>query len=342
MTLRVPHAIDGATYPSDQIRMMQQAAALGSQGIIGIADLTVKTLLTPGAGVRIGRGQAFIAGRDGLDPGQTSGQGTYTVYNDADLVVNLTGTDGASARNDLLILRVEDPTWPGSGWGHDPATDVMVYPHVIQGVPAGTEEIPPEYRWSAIPLARIEWPDNTSTVTANEIVSVRKVANAKSLLVKRVQRGIDPIDYAGNITDPDYEVWPQTPWDDIAIPSWATQVQMDAVWGQVGFFPSDYSGSGSTDARGLVRVALGTVAETIVYSDWSAYNFNELSPSNGYRVGIFNFDAQPVPESMRGITTLLRMQASGDPLAGGRLRADEWSNYRVDLLFQEVAVEDVT
>lgn len=340
MTLRVPHAIDGATYTSDQIRMMQQAAALGAEGIIDVADLIVRPRATPGTGVRIGRGQALVRGRDGLDPGDTSGQGTYAVYNDAHVDVPLTGTDGAGARQDLLILRVEDPTWPGAGWDHDPETDPMVYPYVIQGVPAGTATIPAEYRWSAIPLARIEWPSNTATVTAGMIKTVRWVANPKSLLVKRVQRGITPIDYAGNIQAPDWENWPDLVWPDVTIPSWATQVQVDAIWGQAGFFPGDKAGgSGSTDARGRVRVALGPGAQTI-YTGTSAYNENE-DPNNGKRVAIFNFDQIPIPAALRGITTNLRMQVSGEAGVRGRLRADGAANFRVDLLFQEVAIEDV-
>lgn len=341
MTLRTAHAIDGATYMADQIRMMQRAASLDAEGIIGVGDLVVRPYLTPGTGARIGLGQALIRGRDGLDPGQTSGQGTYTVYNDADLDVPLVGTAGIGERNDLLILRVEDPTWPGAGWSRNPEVDPMVYPYVIQNVPTNTKTIPVEHRWSAIPLARIEWPANTTTVTAGMIKSVRTVANAKSHLVKRVQRGVEPLDYAGNIQWPEFENWPNIPWDDVEVPSWATQVQVDAIWGQCGYFPDDSaSGTGTTDALGQARVSLG-VTGNVVRSGWSAYNFNQTSASNGQRVAIFNFDNVALPPSMRGITTSLQMQVSGDPGARGRLRADRASNFRTDLLFQEAAVVDV-
>jgi hypothetical protein len=344
MTLQPAFAVDGATYPGAQLRMMQRATSGGAQGIVSVGDLAVRALDVPGTSVRIGDGQALVIGRDGLDPGQVSGQGTYAIWNSGDEVVPVTGTGSAGTRSDLLILRVEDPTWPGSGWVHDPAADPMVYPYVIQGVPAGTTTIPPEYRWSAIPLARIDWPASTATVTQDMIVDVRSLAAPRITTEQRIQTGVTPYDLGGNITTY-FENWPNLVWEDIVIPSWATQVQMVGTWAQVFYGAEDLaSGSGSTDARGRLRVALGFGeggGPTDLTTRFSSYNLN-LDTSNAERHMMLAGDQLLIPAAMRGQAANLRLQCQGTEGVRGRLRADEYATFLGNVTFREVPTVDVS
>jgi hypothetical protein len=344
MTLQKAFAVDGGgPYPGPQLRMMQRAATRGAEGIVEAADLRVLSLETPGTKVRITSGQALILGRDNLSPGQVSEQGTYAVWNSGDQDVLITAT-GASPRVDLLVLRVEDPSWPGTSWDHDESVDPLVYPHVIEGVAPGTTMIPAGNLWSAIPLARIEMPASTATVQQSYIHDVRQMAEPRRERQLRIQRGIDPVDLAGNIVDPDYENWPNLVWEDVRIPTWATQVQMIGSWENCWLSSEDLaSGSGSTDARGRARLALGygtPGGATDIVTASSAYNFN-LNVSNGERVSFGAADQKLVPAAMRGQLANLRMQVSGTSGVRGRLRADGWANFYCDLEFLEVPIVDV-
>ncbi|WP_433701790.1 hypothetical protein [Nocardiopsis sp. CA-288880] len=329
------YAVDGSELTGPVLRAQLQSATRAGEGIIEYGDLRVRELAVPGTSVRVASGACVIRGKE------VSFQGSYYGTNFGEETVTIPET-GASARSDMIVAQVEDPTISGSPWSHDPATEPLIYIRVIPGVPSTATTIAETSQpgITAIPLARVDLPASTGTVEQEHIVDLRQMMDERSKVVMRVQRGVSPIDYAGNITSPDFENWPNLVWDDVDIPVWATQVQIDAVWGQTGFFPDDYSGSGSTDARGEARVSLG-VTGNVVRSAWSSYNFNQLSPTNGIRVAIFNSDQVLIPAAMRGITTSLQMQVSGDPLAGGRLRADGASNYRVTLNFLERPVVDV-
>ena len=344
MTLQPVFAQDGGTYSAVQMRAMQDAAALGSEGIISVGDLAVRPLATPGDGVRVTAGQALIRGRDGLGPGDTSLQGTYAVWNQGDHTEEVDGTAGVGARSDLVVLRVEDSTWPGSGWTAPPGSPPVV--HIIQGVPSSTRTIPSQYRWSAIPLARIDWPQNTSTVTAGMIVDLRQVANPKRRREVRSQQGgtmSDGVtwDEAGNIVAPDIERWPQHEWTDVPVPHWATQATILGNW-DLTFLKPTGGTAGSDDARGQLHVGLvGGPAPSLTTTP-SAYNFNQTGPTNGYRCSVANRDTITIPAAWRGLTVSARMYVSGTPGMNGRLVADNWANFSVDIEFREVPVLDAT
>lgn len=341
MTLQPVFAQDGGTYFADQLRMMQQIAAMGAEGVVSVGDLAVRPLPTPGPGARIVGGSAFVLGRDGLAPGDTSAQGTYAAWNRGDHQVELDGTAGAGARSDLLVLRVEDSTWPGSGWTRPPGSAPV--PHVIQGVPPTTMTIPAQYRWSAIPLARINWTPNTSTLTAGMITDLRQVANPKTQSEERTQRGGTLTggewDEAGNIVAPAIERWPQHEWVDIRIPRWATQASITGNWDLT--FLKPLNPVGANDARGELHVGL-VGSPGALRTEPSAYNFNQFSSSNGYRCSAANRDTIPIPAAWRGLTVSARMYVSGTPGQAGRLVADNWANFGVRIEFREVPVLDAT
>ncbi|GAB3213328.1 hypothetical protein GCM10027294_43850 [Marinactinospora endophytica] len=336
MTWQPVYAVDGGTISGPVLRLQQQSATRGGEGIVEAGDLRVQALAVPGSAVRVAAGACTIVGRE------VAWQGSYYGHNVGDDVVDIAATDSAGGRSDLVVARIEDPTINGSPWNHDPSQDPLIYTRVIPGVPPGTTAVPAG-AGSAIPLARIDIPASTATITQSMITDLRQMMDPRRQRVLRVQRGVDPIDLGGNVQNPDWENWPNLVWPDVVIPEWATQVQMVGHWGNVLFGSADLaSGSGSTDAAGRARIALGYGAAggaTDIQTQNSIYNFN-LS-SNATRVGFMAADQRAVPAAMRGQRANLRMQVSGTAGVRGRLRADAWSNFYVDLEFLELPTLDV-
>ncbi|MEU2592377.1 hypothetical protein ABZ649_04660 [Streptomyces albidoflavus] len=164
--IQPPLMVTGGTHPARTMRMMIRDLARGSQGVTEGNDMRVWPLSTPGSGVRISDGSGIVRGA-------AWGQGSYTQYNVGDALVPIAPT-GAAGRNDLVVLRVEDPEYEGN---RDPAGDDIGYFHVIPGVSATATE--PPAGMTAIPLARVALPANTATVTAAMITDLRKIANPR-------------------------------------------------------------------------------------------------------------------------------------------------------------------
>jgi hypothetical protein len=325
-------AVDGQTNDAALARLQLQAATSGAEGVVGAGDLVVTATPTPGSSVLVGGGACTVVGKE------ASFQGSYFGYNVGAQSVPITATGGGGGRSDLIVARVEDPTVAGTPWTHDPATDSLIYARVIEGVAPSTTKAPADQ--SAIALARIDIPASTSTITQAMIHDLRGVddnvtdGNGRQQRALRIQRGVSPIDLAGNIKTPDWENWPDLVWT-VVVPSWATQAQIVAHWGSVMFQSSD----GNGDATGATRIALG-VGGTTVYTNSSAYNFN-INTGNAQRVDMLNADQVNIPAALRGHTCNLSMQVSGGATTLGRLRADGWANFYVDIEFLEVPVPNI-
>lgn len=319
-------AVSGAESSARIARLQLQSATRGGNGIVEAGDLAVTELDVPGPAVKIAGGAAVAFGRE------ATYQGSYYAFNVGDDQVSINPTGSGAGRSDMVILRVEDPNIDGTPWAHDPANDPIYYFRVIEGVDPTATDVPEGT--TGVPLARIDIPPSTATITQDMITDLRVMMDPRTEYVVRVQRGVAPTDYAGDIQIPDWEDWPNLVWT-VDVPEWATQVQVDATWGNAAFFDSDYAGSGAHDARGRLRVLLGSIN-----TDWCAYNFN-VDPNNGQRVSMVLADQIAVPASMRGTTQNLRMQVSGEVGVGGRLRADGFANFVCRLNFLEVPVPDI-
>jgi hypothetical protein len=323
-------AIDGQTNDAILARLQLQAATSGAEGVVGAGDLVVSATSTPGSSVLISSGACVVLGKE------AAFQGAYFGFNVGNETLPITATGGGGGRSDLIVARVEDPTVAGTPWTHDPATDSLIYARVIEDVDPATTTAPDDQ--SAIALARIDIPVSTSTITQAMITDLRSaddnvtVANGRAQRALRVQRGVNPVDFAGNITA-SYENFPDLVWT-VVVPSWATQVQVVGHWGQMMFQNSD----GSGDAQGHMRVHLG-VGGTDIYTVASIYNFN-INTGNAQRVSMFTADQIAVPAALRGQTCSLSMQVQGGGTAG-RLKADDAANFYVDLEFLEIPVVDI-
>lgn len=223
MTLtRVPIATTGSVdgHSAQQFRMMIKDLARDNQGVTTGSDLKVTALGTPGAGVQVGDGSAVIAGKASVV------QGHYNAYNIGAVTVPIAAT-GGSPRNDLIVLRVEDPEYEGT---LDPATDNINYIEVVSNVAAGTTSPPSGY--SAVALARIEIPASTSVITSGMIKDVRQIANPRRERHLLTYYASDPlVEISG--TSETWQTFPALPgaspagsMANIAIPAWAASAKV--------------------------------------------------------------------------------------------------------------------
>lgn len=324
-------AVTGAQSSARIARLQLQSGTASGNGVVDSNHLRVLELEVPGTSVRITSGGATILGQE------LEFQGSYFAFNVGDATLPISPTGSGAGRSDLVVLRVEDPNIDGTPWSHDVTTDPVYYFRVIEGVSSTETEAPPGT--TAIPLARIDIPASTATITQDMITDVRQLANPKTQRVLRVQRGGTQTggnwDEAGNITDY-YERWPQHEWT-ATIPTWATQAQVLANWDNVFLKPLPVAGE--NDARGRLRIHI-TDGTNVVETTPSAYNFNQFGNSNGYRCSAANRDQITIPEVMRGATVNVHMYVEGTEGQEGRLVADEWANFSVDLQFNEVAAPE--
>lgn len=163
-------AVDGNTLDASLWRQQLFASTLKRSGIMAPADLKVTAFSTPGAGVNVAGGSCVIAGQE-LSGGQ---QGSYYGFNNGVDVVTVAAT-GGSPRSDLIIARVEDPTFSGSSWPWNPATQNLIYSRDLSGVSSSATTVPGGT--TGIPLARIDVPASTSAITNAMITDLRALAN---------------------------------------------------------------------------------------------------------------------------------------------------------------------
>lgn len=338
MTLQVDSwAVSGAQSSARIARLQLQSGTASGSGVVNSDHLQVRELNVPGTSVRITSGGATILGEE------MEFQGSYFAFNVGDAELEIAATGSGAGRSDLVVLRVEDSNINGTSWSHDVTTEPVYYFRVIEGVSGSAAEVPSGM--TAIPLARIDIPESTATITQSMITDVRVPANPKSQRVLRVQRGgtkSNGVDWdeAGNPAGqaPNFERWPQHDWT-VTIPAWATQVQVLAEWTNTFLKPTGET-AGTQDARG--ELWIGLVGTETVTTTPSAYNFNQTSETNGYRCSTSNKDQIAVPAALRGATVDVRMYCQGTPDQDGRLVADDFANFSVDLEFLEVAAPEAS
>lgn len=166
MTLfQAPILTNGSMHSAQQFRMLVRDLANGAEGITQGDDLKVTALGTPGAAVQVGDGSGVVRGK------ANSFQGSYSACNIGSATVSIAST-GGSPRSDMVVLRILDPQYEGS---LDPATDQIMFFDVISNVGSTATVVPGGY--TAIPLARIDIPASTSTITSGMITDIRQCAN---------------------------------------------------------------------------------------------------------------------------------------------------------------------
>ncbi|MGA5670084.1 hypothetical protein ACPCTG_31960 [Streptomyces pseudogriseolus] len=302
----VPIATKGAEHSAQQFRMMIRDLARGNQGVTEGDDLKVTALATPGAGVQVADGSAVIAGK--VSPVQ----GFYNAYNIGSSTVNIAATGGVG-RSDMLVLRVEDPEYEGT---RDPETDEIVFFEVISNVSSSATQVPAGY--SAIPLARIDIPASTATITNAMITDLRKIANPRR---DRRLYSAYPVATSNLPKTAGYKDWPADAQWSVPIPAWAGRANIIVTM------------AGVTMNTGAVWVNMQTVIGSRAGQD-SVIDDNQTGVRRSTEVIADTF---VMPSAMRGTTQTLKVQVSPNLPMNGNLAVNNGTSIVADVEF----VEDV-
>lgn len=327
---RVPYLVGGGfEHSAEVMRSALAASTSGAEGIVTPGDFKVTPLAVPGTSVVVAPGNALI--RNSYQGGAAQ---SYAVRAPSQTEFPIVATGSAGGRTDLVVARIDDPTYAGSGF--DPATFEAAKLEVIRGVPAATRtaaELGLSY--PAIALARITLPASTGTVTAGMITDLRVMALPR----KERQLYVHPL-VAGDgtkvltTTAVEGMYWPNvTSWR-VDVPSWAQRVR---VIGQIGGVLLPAAGG---NAWGRIWVRIGGM------SDPDGMNTQETSwdlPSNlvgNVRQAWIYGDDRAVPAGMRGrdVTLATRARVIGSDGPESRPVADSLSVVTIDIEFYETAV----
>ncbi|GAA1111277.1 hypothetical protein [Streptomyces javensis] len=309
MTLINPPLLThGGTHEARAFRMMVRDLSHNSQGITEGDDLKVRQSATPDAAVRVADGSAVIRGA-------TWGQGSYTQYNVGYATVPIAPT-GATARSDLLCLRVEDPEYEGT---RDPEKDAIGYFHVVSNVPATTTEVPAGM--TGVPLARLDIPANTSVITDSMIKDVRHIANPRRdrKLYTAFPSSLSTLTYSDN----KWHTWPTAAKWTIPVPTWATSAKLVTTI------------AGLRLTRADVFAAMQNVFGSVQGQNTAV---DDDQGSQTRRNTVVLADSLSIPASMRGTTQTLYLQTYMYKIETGDLSVDGGTSLIADIEFSEGAV----
>ncbi|PNG22422.1 hypothetical protein [Streptomyces cahuitamycinicus] len=244
----IPWFVEGTAASEETLRLVVEAAACGGEGIVGPADLLVTALDAPANAVQVAPG-AMVAKRRASTGG---GNQSYAARMSTIEQVDIEPTNADGPRSDLIIARVEDPyggeTWPAP---EDPAVGPYVFTRVIPDVPPGTTsilDVDPDS--TAITLARVDVPMQTSVITGGMVTDLRQMARPRTHTSRRYLPGAwSTPDDVGPITDV-WEIFPLgATWTE-KVPEWATHAAVHVLI--TGLLHPD-----ATEARGQLRVSFG-------------------------------------------------------------------------------------
>ncbi|WP_282795787.1 hypothetical protein [Streptomyces sp. CC224B] len=306
MTLINPPLLThGGTHQARAFRMMIRDLARNSQGVTEGDDLKVRPLETPGAAVRVADGSAVVRGA-------TWGQGSYTQYNVGTATVAIAPT-GATARSDLVCLRVEDPEYEGT---RDPESDDIGYFHVVSNVSATTTQVPAGM--TAVALARLDLPPNTAVITDAMIKDVRQIANPRRerRLYTAFPDGLSTLKYSDN----KWHTWPSAARWSVPVPSWATHARLVTTI------------AGLRLTRADVYARMQSVFGTEKGQDTAV---DDDQGSQTRRNTVVLADSLSVPAAMRGTTQTLYLQAYMSKMETGDLSVDGATSLIADIEFTE-------
>ncbi|MFD5856034.1 hypothetical protein [Streptomyces chartreusis] len=305
----------GAEHSSEVARLLAYAAFGGAQGIVGSGDLAVKALSSPAAQVQVRPGACAIINR--------AAGSTYQAYAGrlpTSDTVNIAAT-GTSARSDLIVARVENPYSYGETWPNpsDPVVGPYIFTRVISGVSntvTNVRQVRPSD--SAITLARIDIPANTSSITQAMIKDLRTMVSPRRerVLYTAFPGTLSTLSYQDN----QWHNWPTAANWDIDVPSWATRVKIVVTLAGFRYTRSDVYAKMHTVFGG------DPGQDTVIDDDQGA---------NTRRSTLVLADNMSVPSAKRGTTQTLRLQTYMSRIETGDVSVDAGTSIIADVEFVE-------
>ena len=318
MTLTQAYAVDGGRVPAAMLRRTLWASTGGATGVIGVGDLKVTALPTPGTSVNVAPGGAIMATRYA----GASANETYAVVNDATVSVAIPATGSGGGRTDYIILKIDD--WHFDGSQQAPADPKTALYCSLQRVSSITG-----LGYPFVVLAKITIPASTGTITNAMITDMRKVAQPRT---KRYVKGVPLVaNQKETLNSTTREYFPNPGKVTVDVPTWATNVKIRADWLMIG--------NPSTNCVGFIWVGWGDWTGTQFELETQKYSYN--SPANspdGARANYAVVDEMPVPAKYRGRSGItFQMWGSNHASTVGKPWVDEWSGAALDILFEEIA-----
>lgn len=322
---RVPYLVGGGFEHSAEImRVMLAASTSGAEGIMSPGNLKVTPLPVPGTSVVVAPGNALIRNSYGGGDGQT-----YATRAPQQTEVPIVATGSAGGRTDLIVARIDDPTYGGDSF--DPVTFEAAKFEVIRGVPSGTKSAKElGLGYPAIELAKVTLPASTGTVTSAMIKDLRSMALPRkerhlfthNLAVEETDTISSPVgDEMG-------EAWPNVFWN-FEIPDWAERVRVRAILGGVRVEEK------SPNNFGQLFVRFGTVPNgfSTQYGRW------DNSMAGGITRQTFMVaDDRTIPKAFKGTDSRAYIRATRTNNNLNTPRLDTFSSISLDLEFYETAV----
>lgn len=312
----VPWLVGGGALHSAEVgRLLAYVAFRGNEGVLAPGDLKVQALSTPDSAVTVDNGACAILCRAAGQEAQA-----YAGRLPAQDTVSIAATGSGAGRSDLIVARVEDPWLAGEPWADpaDPAVGPYIFTRVIQGVPSTTTSVTElSLGYSAIPLARIDIPASTSTITSAMITDLRKVANPR-----RERRLLNYYPSSNNdLTSGSFVTWPSVAATTIAVPSWAAGAIVRATVSSSALITASATGWLRANLGGLVTQASG---------------IDENYTGSTSRFTTVVGGTLSIPSSMRGTNQIVKLE--GERVSGtGAFRADGATSAFIDVEFFEAA-----
>lgn len=315
----VPWAVSGSQLDAYVMRSLANIAVSDAQGIQLPGNAKVTATASPSGQVNIAPGGLIIRNR------QAAGQ-TYVGHIASDTLVPITPTGGVG-RSDLIVATIRDPDF--TPW--QPYTDPnqilfgpYFYPEVITGVAASTTQASSVITYSAVELARIDIPANTTSITNAMITDLRTLAQPRAGAAYDVQ----PVTSTQSVltTDTSFKDWPTNSLQ-VAVPSYATHAQVIITLNGI-------KAAGSGDGRINVRINMnGAVGPT------STFIFTKPAYATDYVSTTFQTFAEFDVRGVAGTKVIVKPQAQrGSPAGTAAMTMDTTQQVAFDVRFSERTV----
>ncbi|MFK0290729.1 hypothetical protein ACIQU6_09650 [Streptomyces sp. NPDC090442] len=310
----------GAEHSSEVARLLAYAAFGGSEGVVGAADLQVRALSSPAAEVQVTTGAVAIINRAAGAPYQA-----YAARLPTGDRVPIAAT-GAAARSDLIVARVENPYSYGESWPNpeDPKAGPYVFTRVISGVPKSTTSARQvRSSDSAVALARVDIPANTSSITQAMIKDLRGMVSPRRArkLFTSFPGAASSLTYSDN----KWHNWPGAARWDVSVPQWATQVNLVTTFAGLKFSKANVFAN-------MQHSFIGKLGEDTTIDDDQG--------KGNRRSTIVVADSFYVPPAARGTVQTLFIQTYMSKAETGDLTVDQATSIISDVEFVEAPDQD--
>lgn len=161
MAIRKASFQQANTHPAEDVRLSLLSGLLVTPGIVGTADLAVAPNGTPNMTVLVAAGGCWLKGSE------TTTQGFYGVYSDAQTTVTIAAADPTNPRIDLIVAKVQDASYSGAV----NAASIVA----VTGTPAASPVAPAAPASSTI-LAQVAVAALTTSIVAGNITDKRQRA----------------------------------------------------------------------------------------------------------------------------------------------------------------------